>query len=198
MSELTIRDGSLAIHATMAMDARKRLAELESQETSAKALIASETMDLVLKERNKGNYVSILRIIPEDSPAVRTEVRLTKGDLKVTDKLKLDQLLGTAVDDLFEQVSRVGKIEDLKVLLSSLNERGIDPMDVLDVSIKPSAMAIAKQVGVPFSEVLSPKTGFLDTLCEIGNKLSDQAKVYINAYLDRTLKPIVVLGTKGK
>ena len=198
MSELTIRDGSMAIHAKMAMNIRTQLADLESQETNAKDLIKSEALSMATSEQIKGNYVSIIRIIPEDSAPVRTELRITNGALNITDKPKLDKLFGGAVTDLFEQDTQVGTVEDPQGLIDALKARGIDPWTVLGVTVKSDARAIAIQAGAPYTEVIVPKKGFLDTLCELGNRLSNEAKVYITAYLNHTLKPVVVMGTKGK
>lgn len=192
MSELTVRDGSMALHAKMAMDVRKQIVDLESQETNAKDLIKSEVMAMAEAERVNGNYVSIIRIVPEDSAPVRAELRVTNGALNITDKPKLETLFGGATDDLFEQDTQIGTIVDPQAIIDALKAKGIDPWSILGVIVKNGNIAI--QAGAPYTQVLVPKKGFMDTLCELGNRLSD----HISAYLNHTLRPTVVLGTKGK
>ena len=125
MSELTVRDGSMALHAKMAMDVRKQIVDLESQETNAKDLIKSEVMAMAEAERVNGNYVSIIRIVPEDSAPVRAELRVTNGALNITDKPKLETLFGGATDDLFEQDTQIGTIVDPQAIIEGQRNRPV-------------------------------------------------------------------------
>ena len=198
MSEIIIRDGSLALHAKMAMDVRKQIADLQSQETVAKDIIASESMSMAETERDKGNYVSIIRITPEDSAPIRTELRITNGALIYSEKEKLEKLFGADTDELFNVETQIGAITDPQSLIDAVKAKGIDPWKVFNLSVKDGNLAIAIDAGAPYNQFIVPKKGFLNTLCELGNRLCDHAKIYINTYLKNTLKPVVVLGTKGK
>ena len=198
MSELTVRDGTLAIHAKLALETRAKKADLETQETKYAQLIAEEAMSMARSFQDKDNYLHIIRISPEGSAPVRTEFRIEKGALKIDDKPKLEKLFGYATDELFERSVQVGSIENPETFIRSLKERHIDPWKVLNVSIKEGCEGIAVNYGIPHTEILKPKPNFLGTLCEIGNKMSVQAKTYIKNYLGATLKARVVLGTRGK
>ena len=200
MSELTVKSGtSMATNAIMAMETRKQIVELEAQEALVKDLIKGEAMHYVTSRREQNDYVSIIRIIPDDSAMARVELRISNGALNVSDTPKLQKLFGSATDELFEKDTQIGAIDNPADIIGTLEAKGIDPWTVLGVFVKPDAKAIALDACIiPHTEVLLPKKGFLDKLCELGNRLSEQARVYINAYLQQTVKPTVVLNARGK
>jgi len=48
------------------------------------------------------------------------------------------------------------------------------------------------------AEALLPKDGYLATLNDAGKNLNDEAKAYVKSYLEQTLQPRTVLGSKVK
>ena len=124
---------------------------------------------------------------------------MENGALAVDEGKNLDMLYGTARPLLFQKERVVNEIVDPMALIKELIDAGKNPFDYIDIAVRKGMdHVLVESKNVTSGEAYLPKEGFLNTLNEIKNTLSDNAKTYTKEYLNNTLKPRVVLGTKGK
>jgi len=206
LPEKSITSGYIASTAKQLADIHTQLASLQTQEKELKSRLADLCNQDRETELDANTYVGLYRLIPEDAAPSRVEFRLEsrgkvdKRVLELEEKETLDGLLGSANRAvLFEEVWRTGDIHDPCQLIVDVSNAGIDPVEVLDVSVKPGCerrVAEASEAVDSF-HVLMPKKGFLSTLNEIRSNITDKARNYIKAYLAETLGTKVCPGTNG-
>lgn len=189
--------------AKAALEARSRKAQAEVDEKAARVTLEALSEALRVQLVKEDEYVGILRIVdptPNSTmPPVRIEFRIQNGSLSVDENETLAELFGPMKPQLFEKASIVTEIHDPALLFDALKTAGHDPWAILNVSVKEGMDSlVAKLPGVTAAEAILPKKGLLARLAEFGADLMDEAKTYIKQYLVDTLKPTVVIGTKGK
>ena len=201
---ITINDTLIAL-AQQALTARAEKTQAELDETHFKTALAQESSAIRKSESLKDNFVGTIRIVKGeldiDMPPVRVDFKLAAKDsaLPVTEMDTLNDLFGALRPQLWDKDKAITEINDPSVLIKAMTDGGLNPWDYLEVKVKSEMEPIvARYPGVTAVEALLPKSGFLSRLQEFGRNLSNEAKNYVRAYLDRALSPAVNLGAKGK
>ena len=199
LPDINIDKGPIIESARTAVECRAQIAELTTTEKTASSEIAKLAEGLRQEEVGRDKYIGIVRVTGEELPPVRVEVRMENGALAVDEGKNLDMLYGTARPLLFQKERVVNEIVDPMALIKELIDAGKNPFDYIDIAVRKGMdHVLVESKNVTSGEAYLPKEGFLNTLNEIKNTLSDNAKTYTKEYLNNTLKPRVVLGTKGK
>jgi hypothetical protein len=199
LPEVNVDAGQIVDEARAAVEARSKVAEfttIEKQHTEAISKLAVEKR---VEEAGRDNYIGIVRVTGQDLPPVRVEMRMENGALDVSEDSNLDAIYGSTRPLLFQREKVVNEIIDPMALIQELVDAGKNPFDYVDLKVRTGMDHIlVESKHVTSGEAVLPKEGFLNTVNEIKNTLSPDAKEYTKAYLENALKPRVVLGTKGK
>ena len=199
LPDINVDKGPIIESARTAVECRAQIAELTTTEKTASSEIAKLAEGLRQEEVGRDKYIGIVRVTGEELPPVRVEFRMENGALAVDEGKNLDMLYGTARPLLFQKERVVNEIVDPMALIKELIDAGKNPFDYIDIAVRKGMdHVLVESKNVTSGEAYLPKEGFLNTLNEIKNTLSDNAKTYTKEYLNNTLKPRVVLGTKGK
>lgn len=207
LPEKSIQSGEMVDVAAQLAAVHTQLASLQSQEKELKTRLAELCDEDRQAELAQNNYVGLYRLIPEDSSPSRVEFRLeSKGKvdkrvLEMSEAEILDELLGESNRKiLFEEVWRTGTIPDPAALIQDLHDKGYDPNEVLDITVKPGCEKAVAETCPNWIEswhVLMPKKGFLNALNAFKAYITDRARAYLKSYLEATLGTKVCPGTKG-
>ena len=206
LPEISIGTGLIVEKAKEALEAHAKVGVLETIIKKAKEIIAEEAEKLRKQEEQSENYIGLVRVTGEDLPPVRVEFRTGPNSaLDLEQEDTLDELFGPARPLIFAKSRIVTSVLDPMALVQSLKDSGKNPWDYLNVSVKPgmdeiiadTAAAVAADI-VSVQEVFLPREGWLAKLNEIVITLSDKAKRFISEYMEKVLKPSVVLGSRGK
>jgi hypothetical protein len=194
--EISVNTGEIVEQAKKAIEARTKAAEQATLETDAKTEIAELARQLRLAEEDKGHYIGMTRITGEDLPPIRVEHRLENAGLDVGQAAELDQMFGAGRALLWERQEAVTEILDPQDLIDELKAQGKNPWDYLDIKVRKGMdHTVAECKAVTACEAYMPREGFLETLNNIVNTLSDEVKTWLSLYLDHAMKEKVVLGT---
>ena len=189
----TIEAKAVAQKASVAHD---NVAVYEKEEKQLKADIATLCEASRETETNTGNFIGLVRIVPDEGSPVRCEFRMNADTSPLSDSTDLEGLFGASHSLLFERVKIVTAILDPKKVLADM---GPDAWDYLELRIKEGrdGDVIAKTTAVAYDEALLPKKDFLISLKGIVHTFSDNAKEFLKTYLKQALKPIVTVGGRG-
>ena len=199
LPEINIDNGQIVDEAKQAVEARSKIAELTTVEKQHSHEIAVLAEGLRQEEVSREKYIGIVRVTNSELPPVRVEFRMENSPLDISEEQNLDAIYGSARPLLFQREMAVNEIIDPTALIKELVDSGKNPWDYLSLSVRNGMdHVLVESKNVASGEALLPKEGFLNTLNEIKNTLTPDAKEYTKAYLDKALKPRVVLGTKGK
>jgi hypothetical protein len=202
LPEVNVNVGDSVNKAQILGALRAQIAELQTKEKMLKAELAVSSENLrnnLLEQENK--CIGLIRITGDDQAPVRVEFRQNGGPLDLSEEAKLDQLFGGARPNMFEKVRAINKITDPQALVDSMKESGVNPWKYLCLGIRPDSnrhVAEANPKGVTFVEGILPKKGLISAVAEVFSSLSNDAKEYIRKYFLKTLKPTVVVGSRGK
>jgi hypothetical protein len=202
LPEINIGEGLIVLKAKEACDAHSQVGVLETLIKTCKEVISSEAEGLRKSEENSGNYIGLVRITGTDLPPVRVEFRTgSNSALDLDQESTLDELFGPARPLIFARSKVITGVVDPMTLVQQLKDSGKNPWDYLTVSVKPGMDEIVASVSsdaVTVQEVFLPREGWIAKLNELAVVLTNQAKRYISEYMEKVLKPSVVLGSKGK
>lgn len=202
LPETNIDNGVLVDEARKAVQARSDKAQAETEEKEAKRVMSEEAEKIRAECVEKGEgYLGLIRITSDDLPPTRVEFRMNNGALDISEKEKLDEMFGASRPLLFGREKVITEILDPDKLIEQMKASGKNPWDFLTLSIKSNMDRVVDDAAdetVVSQEAYLPKGGFLATLDDIEHTLSDDAKEYVKAYLAKTLKPAVVIGSRGK
>jgi hypothetical protein len=199
LPEINVDNGQIVEEAKGAANARAKAAEYTTVEKEHSQQVALLAEGLRQEEVGREKYIGIVRVTNSDLPPVRIEFRMENGQMPVEEESNLDALYGSSRPLLFQREMEVNKITDPTALIKELVDSGKNPWDYLDISVRKGMDHIlVESKNVIVGEAILPREGLLNTLNEIKNTLSSDAKVFTKAYLEKALKPRVVLGTKGK
>jgi hypothetical protein len=204
LPEINIDSGVLVDEARKAIHARSEKAQAETEEKDAKKKMAEEAEKIRAKclEDSEG-YIGLIRVTSktQEIPPTRVEFRMSNGALDINEKGKLDEMFGASRPLLFGREKVITEILDPDKLIEQMKAAGKNPWDFLTLSVKSNMDRVVDDAAdktVVSQEAYLPKSGFLATLDDIAHTLADKAKEYVKAYLAKTLKPSVVIGSKGK
>jgi hypothetical protein len=198
LPEMNVDSGRLFELARDLVATHADLATIETSEKKQKQEIVQVASATRTSEESKGSYIGLIRIVLGDSAPVQVQFKIQNGALDVTEEANLDGLFGPGRPLLFERDHVVTEIVDPAALIDELKQQGKNPWDYLDVKVKPDLdRAVYQSKHVVAAEAFLPKKGFLAKLNEIGHTLSDEAKAYITTYLEKCLRPVVSVGSKG-
>jgi len=197
---ITDTEDSLSKYALSALEARERVNEATADEKEQKDQIAKDASTLRTNMADNDNIIGKVVISPPDQTAVRVEFRINNGSLDIDEMDKLDKLFESARPELFEKAEVVDKVTDPDELIVALTKAGLNPWDYLDINVKKNMdkIIIDKGKGITKAEAILPLKGILAKLPTLIKNFSEEAKIYIRAYLKQALSPIVVLGTRAK
>jgi len=190
----------LAVQAKNALNEREEVNLHTSEEKEWKQKIAahSEALRQILLDGDE--IIGKVTIAPPNQVAVRVEFRINNGSMDVDEMDNLDKLFKTARSELFEKVEIVESVTDPTELIETLTDEGLNPWDYLEIKVKKNMdkIVIDKGKGVFTAKAILPRQGFIATVKELWGRLSKEAKIYTEKYLELALEPAVVLGTKSK
>jgi len=200
LPDITVDTPVMVTEARACVEARTKVTEYTNVEKKHSSTLSELASSKRKEEANKDNYIGIVRVNEKDIPLVRIEMRMEGGALDVEEEENLNALYGATRTLLFQREKVVNEILDPMALIEELKNNGLNPFDYLDLKVRVGMDHILTpyQQIVTSSEAFLPKEGFLNTLNEINNTLSEDAKTYTRAYLDGSLKPRVVHETKSK
>lgn len=145
----------------------------------------------------EGDYIGLVRIVPETGSPVRVEFRVDGNTaLPLSDESVLKGLFGTAYPSLYLRIKGVSGITDPDKVIKDL---GTDAWKHLELRVKRNHDddVIAKTDAITVEEGLVPTENFLNELSELKATLKPEAKDYLNPYLKGALKPFVNIGGRG-
>jgi len=201
LPELNVNEGSLVDLTRKALEVNGRIADLETELKKLKAEVNEGAVALRDGELAKANYVGLVRITGEDMPACRVELRTNATSaIHVDDSEILDSLLGAARPLVFQRKSCITEIIDPAKVIADLVKAGKNPWDHLTLSIKGEQDSVIAGCteAVIVAEAFKPTEGWLTTLNNIANTLTETAKEYIAEYIKKATTAVTVLGSRGK
>jgi hypothetical protein len=203
LPEITVtadQNPALIAKAKEALRLRAQIADLEVQEKALKQEIAEEANRLrKIEESSNKNYIGLVKMVDGDQAASQVQFKIMAGlvALGMDQEATLDALYGTGRTHLFGKHVEVTVLRDPLALIKELQDQGKNPLDLLDIKIKPGLdRAFIGSPNVTFEEFFLPVEGFLATSNELSSTWGDETKKYHGAYLDKVLKPAVSLGHK--
>ena len=203
LPEITItanQNPNLIAKAKEALRLRAQIADLEVQEKTLKQEIADEANRLrKIEETNNKNYVGLVKMVDGDQQASQVQFKIMAAlvALGTDQEATLDALYGSGRTHLFGKHVEVKVLRDPLALIKELQDQGKNPLDLLDVKIKPGLdRAFIGSPNVTFEEFFLPCEGFLAISNEISASWGPETKKYHGKYLDTVLKPNVSLGHK--
>jgi len=200
LPEISVNEGDIIVSAREATTARSKAVlytSIEKTHTEKIGILAEERRK---EEVTRGKFIGVLRVTAEELPPVRVEFRMENGTLNIEEEKNLNDIYGPTRPLLFQREKVVTEIIDPTTLIKELIDAGKNPWDYLDLKVKKDMdHAVVESKCVVSAEAFFPKEGFLNTVNEVKNTMSEDAVMYTTTYLDNCLKPRVVLGTaKGK
>lgn len=186
-------------YAKSAANNHSKAANLQTQVKKDKIRIANEAKSIRKESCSDGFYAGLIRITDDELPPVRVEFRNNGKCLDVSQEQELDRLFGASRPLLFNREKVVTEILDPEKLIKDLRAMGKNPWDFIKVDIKKGQDSVVAENtdAVTSDEGFVAHKGLLDTMNNIYDTLSDEARKFIDDYLEHTLDSKVVLGTKG-
>jgi len=200
LPEISVSTGAIVDAAQKAVAERGRATDAKTKEDEAKKVVKTEAESIRQVEVGKGSFIGLIRIAMGESGSSRVEFRIENGAVDASEEAGLEKVLGAAMPELFERATVVGKINDLDGLLGVIRTAGLNPMDVLSVSVKNDVIATLPDAGkhVETATALLPKPGFLATVNRIAKTLPAEGLECLKKYLDQNLVQRMNLGSKEK
>ena len=202
VSAIHIVDDDLLVgFAQSAVAARITIAEAQLQENTAKEKLGFACLGIAVSDLDAGKYTGSVRVQSSESLPIRVEMRLKKGNMRVSEEQRLGEAFGPIYTDLFQRIQEIQRITDVHGLISAMRKDGINPWKHLTVVVREDAdtaiLAKYKQ-HVIAREMIAPMKGFFATLNEFSGKLKTKAVNFLKEYLPHAIDPTVVLGTRGR
>lgn len=200
LPEHNIDSGDIVDIAKSLVETRSKIAELQTREKQQKKELAEKSDEIRESEEENGNYIGIVRITGGDMPPVRVEFRIQNGALDTSQEQQLDELFKAARPQLWGREKLVTAVADPAKLVQDLTEQGRNPWDYLEISVKKGMDRVVSEWSdaVVAQEALVPREGFLATLTDLVNVISDNARKFLKEYLVSALKTVPVVGSRGK
>lgn len=199
LPEIASSDKKLVNAAKEAIAHRTKAATETKLEKEARKDMEEHGHGIYFEEFDKDNIIGLIRVIDEDIPPTRIEMRINNGALDVSEEDILKKHLNGRHIELFERTRVITEIHDPAELIKVLENKGLNPWDYFDLKVKDNMdSAVYNAVNGEFcesAEAFLPKQGFLSRLRDMFNFLDKNARKYIREYLSQAVKPIVVLGT---
>jgi len=196
---INIDSGPMITNAKDLVSTRSNIANLQTKEKRIKTDLSDDAETLRKEQVDQGKFIGLIRLTNTELPPIRVEFRQTNGALDVSEEKILDRLFGASRPLLFEKEKIITQITDPEKVIVDLTNSGKNPWDYLELAVKGGMdRTVADSTNsVVSAEALLPKKGFLATLNDIVGTLGKEAIEYAKEYLEKTLKPSVVAGTKG-
>lgn len=181
--------------ARRAQNCRSQIADLETKEKTAKAEMSELAKVIKDTEHGKGNYIGIVKVTDEGMAPAQIQFKMVNAAIDVEQGPTLDAHFGTARPMLWSKDMVVTGITNLEGLLEELKANDQNPLDYLDIKVKPGLDAnFRNSPNVVKAEAYLPVEGFLSTVNEVKHTFSPEAKGFVDEYLKEVQKPSVSLG----
>jgi len=180
-------------------EVHSRIGSLQAKEKTARKNTADMAEAIRKEEFDNRKIIGMIRVVSDDSPPIRVEFRNNGKCLDSSQGPALDALFGPQRPLLFQKDFVVTEILDPEQVIEDLKAAGKNPWDFVKLEIKKGQDRIIAENtnSVQSDEGFVASEGFLATLDEMGETLSQEARDYIQSYLDEVLSPKVVM-TRGK
>lgn len=198
---IDIRNSGYEKEITRLIEIRSKIADLQTEEKNLKSSIADMAEEKRRELLTENKIIGLIRLTKDDLLSIRIESRICNGTLDIDQEKDLDNVFGPLRPKFFEQDRVITAINDPSGALKKIEKTGKNPWDYFNLVPKKgldNIISITCEESVTSVRALVPAKGLIGILKSVWKGLSDVAKKFMTEYLEETIKPTVVIGTRGK